>query len=134
MFSLPFLLITSCKEDKKEGAKGPTMKEVIAVHDEAMPKLKQMGPLVEKLIGMEDSTEMGLKYKAAREDLQAAHKGMMDWMKGFGAKFDSDEILNGKALTEEKQQWLEEEAEYVKAVRDHINNSIANAESLLHEH
>jgi hypothetical protein len=29
----------------------------------------------------------------------------MDWMQGFGSRFDSDEILNGKELTEQKQIW-----------------------------
>ena len=29
-------------------------------------------------------------------------KYMMDWMQGFGSRFDSDEILNGKELIEKK--------------------------------
>jgi len=35
-------------------------------------------------------------------------KYIMDWMHGFGSRFDSDEILNGKELTEQKQIWLDE--------------------------
>ena len=34
-------------------------------------------------------------------------KYMMDWIQGFGSRFDSDEILNGKELTEQKQIWLD---------------------------
>ncbi|MDX1328353.1 MAG: hypothetical protein R3299_11675, partial [Arenibacter sp.] len=56
---------------------------------------------------------------------------MMDWMKNFGERFDGDEIMKGKSLTEEKQQWLDEEEVKVKALRDQINTSIKNAEDLL---
>ena len=52
-------------------------------------------------------------------------------MQGFGSRFDSDEILNGKELTEQKQIWLDEEEEKVKALREQINSSIENAEKIL---
>ena len=58
-------------------------------------------------------------------------KYRMDWMQGFGSRFDSDEILNGKELTEQKQIWLDEEEEKVKALREQINSSIENAEKIL---
>ena len=65
------------------------------------------------------------------EDLQDAHKTMMEWMKGFGEHFDSDEILNGKELSPEKQIQLDKEEEKVKIVKEKITTSIANAEALL---
>jgi hypothetical protein len=58
-------------------------------------------------------------------------KYMMDWMKGFGNRFESDEILNGKELTEQKQIWLDEEEEKVKVLRKQINSSIENAQKIL---
>ena len=123
----------SCKDGKKEAAKASNeqMKKVMAIHDEVMPTMSAMGSLVGELSSMEDSTELGLQYKAARRDLQDAHKAMMDWMQGFGSRFDSDEILNGKALSEQKQIWLDEEEEKVKALREQINSSIENAEKIL---
>ena len=51
---------------------------------------------------------------------------MMDWMQSFGSRFDSDEKLN-----EQKQIWLDEEEEKVKALREQINSSIENAEKIL---
>jgi hypothetical protein len=66
-------------------------------------------------------------------DLQAAHKSMMDWMKGFGDRFDSEEILKGKALSPEKQLWLDEEEIKVKEMRDQVNSSIEYAEKLLRD-
>lgn len=124
--------VIACKETKKaDGHTNDQMKQVMAIHDEVMPKMGIFGKLVKELKSKEDSTAMGLEYKQAREDLQAAHKNMMDWMKGFGDRFDSDEILNGKALSKEKQAWLDEEEEKIKKVHRDINSSINKAEALL---
>ncbi len=122
----------SCKEQKKETQNDTTqMQEVMAIHDEVMPKMSKLGKLVAELKTKVDTTEAGRQYEAAMKDLQAAHKAMMDWMQGFGDRFDSDEILNGKELTPQKQQWLDEEEEKVKALREQINLSIERAEKLL---
>lgn len=128
---LGVLLIVSCKEEKKSSETDSQMKKVMAIHDEVMPKIGSMGKLVGELSSKEDSTALGLQYKSARRGLQEAHKAMMDWMQGFGNRFDSDEILNGKELSEQKQLWLKEEEEKVKALKDQINSSIETAESLL---
>lgn len=119
---------TSCKEEKDT----TQMKEVMAVHDEVMPKMGQLGKLVGQLKGMEnDSTKMGMEYQKARIDLQEANEAMMDWMQGFGNRFTPDEILNGKELPKKKQQWLDEEEEKVRALREQINSSIEKAQGLL---
>ena len=123
----------SCKQEKK-APEGPTqMEKVMAIHDEVMPKMGKLGKLVGELKAKVDTTEMGQKYEVAMKDLQEANTAMMDWMKGFGDRFDSDEILNGKELTEEKQQWLDEEEEKVKVVKEKINGSIERAEKLLNK-
>lgn len=131
---LTILLLTlsfSCKEKEKEVEGSSQMEQVMAIHDEVMPKMSTLGKLVGELNTKIDTTEMGLKYEAAMKDLQAAHNSMMDWMKGFGDRFDSDEILNGKALSDEKQKWLDLEEVKVKDLKEQINSSIANAEALL---
>ena len=128
------LLIFSCKEEPKNtqaGASSSKMEEVMAIHDEVMPKMSTIGKLVAELKPKADTTAQGLPYKEAMTDLQDAHKSMMDWMKGFGDRFDSDEILNGKELSPEKKVWLLEEEVKVKALREQINGSIENAEKLL---
>ena len=109
------------------------MEEVMAIHDEVMPEMSTIGKLVAELKPKADSTEMGVKYSAAMTDLQDAYKSMMDWMKGFGDRFDSDEILNGKELSDQKKIWLEEEEEKVKALREQIYSSIDQAEQLLED-
>lgn len=126
-------LIFSCKEEKKEEHKASNsqMKQVMAIHDEVMPKMSLLGKMVGEMTVKEDSSALGLQYKIARIDLQLAHKSMMDWMQGFGNRFDSDEILNGKELSDQKQIWLDEEEAKVKALRDQINSSLDEAKKLL---
>lgn len=107
------------------------MQEVMAIHDEVMPKMGTLGKLVGELKSKVDTTATGQEYEAAMKDLQEANKAMMDWMRSFGLRFDSDEILNGKELTEEKQKWLNEEEVNVKALKEQINSSIEKAQGLL---
>ena len=107
------------------------MDRVIAVHDEVMPKMGTIGKLISELEPKVDSTSVGKQYEVAIDDLKEGYNLMMDWMKGFGDRFDSDEIMEGKALTKEKEAWLIEEEENVNIMKDKINSSIANAEKLL---
>lgn len=74
--AIPLLIfIVSCKEEKEN----TQMKEVMAIHDEVMPKMGELGSLVGELTRKEkDSTELRTQYEQARRDLQAAHKSMMD--------------------------------------------------------
>lgn len=129
LFTCLFTLF-SCKEEKKQEGTSQ-MQEVMAIHDEVMPKMGEIGKLVGQLKPMVDSLDIDSPEGKAMRDLQDANKAMMDWMQGFGNRFDSDEIMNGKALTEEKQKWLDEEEEKVKVVKEKINSSIANAKTLL---
>ncbi len=125
------LVLLGCKEEKKEPNNNVQMKEVMAVHDELMPKMGKIGRLVGELNKLEDSTETGQLYKAAKIDLQEANKAMMDWMKELGDRFDYEEIMKGKKLTEQKQLWLNEEEDKVKVLKEKINGSIERAEKLL---
>ncbi|WP_228236371.1 hypothetical protein [Allomuricauda sp. M10] len=138
MKKLPFLYILavsifmiSCKEEKKAPEEPTQMERVMAIHDEVMPEMGKIGKLVGELKSKVDTTEVGQQYESAMKDLQDAHATMMDWMKEFGDRFNSDEILNGKELSEEKQKWLDEEEVKVQVVKDKINTSITKAEALL---
>lgn len=124
------LLLFSCKEEKKAES-NLQMKQVMAIHDEVMPKMGKLGQLVGKLKPMADSLGLESPQGKAMKDLQEANMSMMDWMQGFGDRFDSDEIMKGKELSDEKKKWLDEEEEKVSLVKEKINSSIANAEALL---
>jgi len=121
----------SCKEENKTTEESAQMEKVMAIHDEVMPKMGTIGKLVGELKSKVDTTQMGQQYETAMKDLQEANMAMMDWMKDFGDRFDHEEILEGKELSEEKQQWLDEEEEKVKVVKEKINGSIARAQALL---
>lgn len=133
-FAILFLSV-SCKEEKKEETTSTEnqMEKVMAIHDEVMPKMGQIGRLVGKLKSKIDTTATGMEYGKAMKDLQDANTSMMDWMQGFGDRFDSDEIMNGKELTPEKQELLNEEEEKINVVKEKINSSIEKAEVLLSE-
>ncbi|WP_340157457.1 hypothetical protein [uncultured Maribacter sp.] len=126
-----FISFTSCKESKKTETETSKMSEVMAIHDEVMPKMGTLGKLVGQLKPMADSLGAESVEFKAMKDLQEANRYMMDWMQGFGDRFDADEILNGKDLSDEKKKWLLEEEEKVKQVKENINSSIANAEKIL---
>lgn len=128
---LILLFSLACKQEKK-AEEGPTqMEEVMMVHDEVMPKMGTLSKLVAELKAKVDTTSTGMEYETAMKDLQNSNKLMMDWMMGFGDRFDSDEILNGKELTAQKLEWLDEEQKKVNALKEQINSSIERAEKLL---
>lgn len=129
---LVLFTMTNCKNKNQELPKEKSqMQEVIAIHDEVMPKMGTIGNLINQIdaeLAASDSTEA---LVTASQNLKDSHKAMMDWMKVFGERFDSDEILKGKALSEEKQKYLDEEETKIKALRDKMNASIQNAQDLL---
>ncbi|MEM8764740.1 MAG: hypothetical protein AAGD88_13055 [Bacteroidota bacterium] len=132
ILSLIAVLSIGCKDVKKE--QGPTqMEQVMAIHDEVMPKMGRLGELVGQLKEKVDTTEAGKQYEAAMLDLQKSNENMMQWMMGFGDRFDSEEILEGKPLTDQKKAWLAEEEVKVKQLKETINQNIEKAEMLLEE-
>jgi predicted nucleic acid-binding Zn-ribbon protein len=131
LFILFLTFISACKDSPQKSDTPSQMKEVMAIHDEVMPKMGDISKLVATLKSKVDTTESGKEYEKAMIDLQNAHKEMMDWMRSFGDRFNSDEILNDAALSPEKLKWLDEEEQKIKKVKEDINSSIENAEKLL---
>lgn len=136
-FSLLVLILTigltSCKNGEQK-SEGPTqMQEVMAVHDNLMPKMSELSSLMGELDTKIDSTEAGVKYQNAKKDLESSHEAMMEWMKDFGTKFNSEEILKGKELNEEKKALLNQEQKEVQDLEHQIETSISNAKNLLAE-
>lgn len=126
------IIIISCK--KQEQGAQTQMQRVISIHDEVMPKMGEIGRLISALQMQQDSTDRPLQYQIAKDDLEIAHNYMMDWMKGFGQRFDSDEILKGKKLSKEKEVWLNEEEKKVNIMKEMIYSSIEGAKLLLLQH
>ncbi len=125
---LCLFLTLSCAEKKETDTR---MLEVIAVHDSVMPKMGQLGQLISQLKPLADSTASGQPYQDAIGNLEQANKAMMDWMQGFGDRFDYAEIQEGKTLSAQKSEWLDEELGKVRKMAKSMNESIAQAEALL---
>ncbi|PQJ16412.1 hypothetical protein [Aureicoccus marinus] len=140
-----FLVLTLafvfCKDDnkQKEGSQqeqvddsSAQMKEVMAIHDEVMPKMSELNAMIVKLEAEVDSTTVrGQEAAAIVLELQDAYKSMMTWMKDFSQGFTTEEIMDGSELNEEKKQLLNQEEEKVRIVRDKINGSLEKAKSFL---
>ncbi|SFR38214.1 hypothetical protein SAMN04490243_1363 [Robiginitalea myxolifaciens] len=132
LLALTSTFLMQCKDTPGNGqTEEVTMESVMAVHDEVMPKMTDISKLVAELKPIADTAAAGDPHRKAMEDLQAAHKSMMDWMKGFGDNFNYEEINKGKALTAEKQVILEEEALKVEAMRSQVEASLAQAREVL---
>ncbi len=58
---------------------------------------------------------------------------MMNWMQEFGTKFNSDEIMNGAALSKEKQELLIQEKIAIDQVKETMLSAISDAENYLKE-
>ena len=125
---LTLFLALSCAEKKQTDTR---MQEVIAVHDSVMPKMGQIGQLISQLKPLADSTTSDSNYADAITDLEQANAAMMNWMQGFGDRFDYAEIQEGKTLSAQKSEWLDEELVKVKEMARAMNESISQAESLL---
>lgn len=131
-----FLSVVACKnkEAETETPEGPTqMEEVVAIHDELMPKMSEIGELMGKLEASIDSTNVdSIKVKAIA-DLEHANSSMMSWMKNFGGAFETDEIMNGAELTEAKKATLNEFESSVHALQAEMETAIENGQAALDE-
>lgn len=128
------ILFTTSSTEAQDINKEPTkMEQVMAAHDEVMDEMPKLVKLINKLQTKADASYEKTKYKKAIADLKSANKSMMTWMTGFGERFEADEMMKGKALSEQKEKWLLEEELKVAALKEEIELSIAQAEALVGE-
>ncbi|WP_075349747.1 hypothetical protein [Algoriphagus marinus] len=128
---LLLLFFTSCEPSQVEQNKEKRA-EVIAVHDEVMPKMgalknmeKEVQAKIEELEMSEnpDSTELE-NLKALAFDLNAAYEGMFVWMRQYSIEDD------GKS-PEEIKVYLEEQMVKVNEVNADIKAALEKAEKVL---
>lgn len=106
--------------------------EVIAVHDEVMPKLGQLKSFekkavqrAEELEAIEpiDSTKI-MRLNELAKELNQAYEGMFDWMRQY-------EVDDDGKTPEEIKIYLEEQMILVTQVNRDIKGALAKADSLL---
>ncbi|WP_425635799.1 hypothetical protein ACPUEN_10285 [Algoriphagus yeomjeoni] len=126
-----FLLVKAC------GPKSPSeneilREEVIAVHDEVMPKMGNLKSLERRALEKVGELEKGSpqdsakiqEYKALAYDLNHAHEAMFKWMRQYEPK-------DGEQSPEEIKQYLEEQMVLVSAVNVEMKEVLAKADELL---
>lgn len=126
-----FISINSC------GPKGPSeneklREEVIAVHDEVMPKMGKLQSLQRK--ALEKATELELEnpvdsakvmeYKALAYDLDHAYDEMFEWMHQY-------EPSDGDKSEAELKEYLDHQMILVTAVNVEVKDVLAKADELL---
>lgn len=109
------------------------MEHVMATHDEVMKEMPKLSKLINKLQTKADTSTSKEKYQNAIVDLKNVNKSMMDWMAGFGNRFEADEMMNGKKLSVQKEKWLLEEEQKITTLKDEIDLSIAKGQAVLEE-
>lgn len=126
--SLLFVACESSTETNDEFDQQALQDEIMAAHDEVMPKMGELNKLKNEL--MEEAkalTEEGQEEAAERltalaTELEDASKSMMDWMRQYKPQFD------GKTK-EEIQSYLNDQKEKVEVVRNKINGGIETAKT-----
>ena len=109
--------------------------EVLAIHDEVMPLMGKLVSLKEQLEEHNESLSTSQESDAGDQvilnnlvisKLDAAHKGMMHWMRNYRpADLESDPYITLKYLEEEKYK--------IGLVRDLVNDAISSANDSLNE-
>ena len=132
---ISFLFVSCNQLSKEEQEFDALMQQVIDVHDEVMPKMGEMGSLINELGTKIDTTAQGKTYAKAQQDVKDAYDFMMTWMSDFSETFPHDQE-NSKMSKDEvlsQLKLLQEEEVKVNRLRDQINTSIENAKKLLQQ-
>lgn len=150
LFLCALVLIISCaKKDQPDEAKA-LYDESMRSHDEIMPRMDKLFGLKQKLIHRIDSLKADSTARAttiqecltALDKLARADKGMMDWMhtvkdvasadSSFSAHTHGSNHTMDRTFTEEEMlTLLRQQREKIKEVKTDMEESIAEAETLL---
>jgi Mg2+ and Co2+ transporter CorA len=102
--------------------------QVMDIHDEVMPKMEDLYKMKKDLQDkIANSPDMVVEQKKELEDmisnLDSANNAMMDWMHNFNPLPDSVD-------QEAAREYLENEMERIKRVRDQTNETLEKAKSI----
>lgn len=128
------LIHTSCNQlSKEEQEFDIKMQEVIAVHDEVMPKMGEIGSLIKELESKIDTTSQGRQFVLAQKNLKDSYNFMMEWMGDFSNKFPHGEKITAedKEKFDLKMKTLLEEKVEIDQLKVQMNSSISKAKELL---
>jgi aminoglycoside phosphotransferase len=122
---LPFLLLLAACTDPKQDQIKKLSGEVIALHDEVMPKTEELMTLkaqIQERMGKDSkASPLGRRLVAA---LDSADNAMSDWM----ADFDPDA---SKKPADEAIKYFENEKAEIEAVKKQTDETIAAARAFV---
>ena len=128
-----FIFIQACGNKQVEENK-TQREQVIAVHDEVMPKMGQLKSMekaaLQKAEELQNSDTPDQKkidaLKNLATQLNQAYEGMFVWMRQYNTE-------DGEKTPEEVKAYLEEQLILVSKVNEDIKAALAEAELLLKE-
>ena len=133
---LTLFLFFSCKQAEKPAAAANDTKaledQLMAIHDEVMPKLTDMQTLSADLRKIKSAIPENSEGKIVSPDgldqnieaLRLAEQGMWDWMKQYHDQRDS-------VPADQLKPFLDHQMELLKSVQNGVNTSITKAQEWL---
>ena len=122
LLPLLFVILMACQAGKETKSEVETLKaEVMAVHDEVMPKMGELRNIRKALLLQADSliavdSARASLLKESAEEIAAANESMMNWMRAYNPDFEGTE--------EETKAYLSAEKESVTQVKKAMEGSL----------
>lgn len=118
------LLLTSCTTSSKNAVDIPTLKsEVMAIHDEVMPKMGELRKTSKELRSVAEEDSSKVQWVETADLISNADESMMVWMRGFEPNYEGS--------NQEIIRYLQDQKVKIERVREDINGSLAKGKSLL---
>ncbi|MCB9081990.1 MAG: hypothetical protein H6555_09800 [Lewinellaceae bacterium] len=132
-FASMVLVFASCSNTEKvqESAQDQLRDQVMAIHDEVMPKIADINRATlefKKAIAVDSTLEDTLRERVAKSILQleAADEGMMSWMSTFRQPASLRETQSHEAI----MAYLQEQLTAVKEVEENMLQSLKEADEI----
>ena len=123
---IPIILLTSLSAcDKKPDNQKIMIDEVMAIHDEVMPKMDEIMSLKSSLDSVSKVSSDSVKARELSSALEVADNKMMDWMEEY-----NPDLLKGKSADEITKYYADEKAK-ISGVKDLTDKSIEDAKAFL---
>ncbi|GAB4246158.1 MAG: hypothetical protein Tsb0034_25000 [Ekhidna sp.] len=137
LFLPVLLLVFACgsNSSQREAANGEVTidslkSEVLAIHDEVMPKMGALRKTSQQLQAMADSivtmdSLQSTELAGVAQEIKNANEGMMNWMRNYEPDFEGTD--------EEIRAYLKEQKKAIQQVKDAMERSLAKGEEKLQE-
>lgn len=121
LFILLFIVVLSCQPTKEGTDLGDLKAEVMAIHDEVMPKIGELRRARKDLMLQADSivesdSSRAFMLNEIAVEIESANESMMEWMRAFEPEFEGTD--------EEIETYLEEQKKSIQKVKDDMEDAL----------